>query len=91
MKCVKCYRMIQFMDWVRWVWENVYYLVCFVCDSCKCQLFMGEEFVLYGDRVLCKSYYMELLEGGFNKGKILFCFLVLFNMLLFFFVSDFDD
>lgn len=50
---------------------------------------MGEEFVLYGDRVLCKSYYMELLEGGFNKGKILCCFLVLFN--IFFFVSDFDD
>ena len=41
-------------------------MACFACDSCKRQLSTGEEFGLHDNRVMCKTHYLELLEGGFT-------------------------
>lgn len=51
------------MDWVRKARDLVYHLACFACDACGRQLSTGEQFVLLDDRLLCKSHYLEFLDG----------------------------
>ena len=63
-KCYKCCRQISPTDWVRKAKEQVYHLACFACDSCKRQLSTGEEFGINENRVLCKTHYMEIIDGG---------------------------
>lgn len=63
-KCSKCCRGIAASDWVRRARELVFHLACFACDQCGRQLSTGEQFALLDDKVLCKSHYMENVDGG---------------------------
>lgn len=62
-KCSKCDRIIGSGDWVRRARERVYHLACFACDACSRQLSTGEQFALVDAKLLCKSHYLDVVEG----------------------------
>jgi len=66
-RCSKCCHLITQSDWIRRAGEQVFHLACFACDSCTRQLSTGEEFGLVENRVLCKSHYLEVIEGGYGS------------------------
>ena len=61
--------MVNPTDWVRRARQQVYHLACFACDQCKRQLSTGEKFALFDERVLCKTHYLELIDGGPNSDE----------------------
>ncbi|KAK0157098.1 hypothetical protein PV328_011894, partial [Microctonus aethiopoides] len=63
-RCAKCGRNIGAGDWVRRAKERVYHLACFACDACSRQLSTGEQFALLDARLLCKSHYLDVVEGN---------------------------
>lgn len=63
-KCGKCDRSVGAGDWVRRAKERVYHLACFACDACSRQLSTGEQFALLDARLLCKSHYLDIVEGN---------------------------
>lgn len=66
-RCSKCCHLITQSDWIRRAGDQVFHLACFACDSCTRQLSTGEEFGLVENRVLCKSHYLEVIEGGYGS------------------------
>jgi len=66
-RCSKCCHLITPTDWIRRAGDQVFHLACFACDSCTRQLSTGEEFGLVENRVLCKSHYLEVIEGGYGS------------------------
>lgn len=63
-KCAKCGRSVGAGDWVRRARERVYHLACFACDACSRQLSTGEQFALLDARLLCKTHYLDVVEGN---------------------------
>lgn len=63
-KCAKCGRNVSAGDWVRRARERVYHLACFACDACSRQLSTGEQFALLDARLLCKTHYLDVVEGN---------------------------
>uniref|UniRef100_A0A915KBT4 Uncharacterized protein n=1 Tax=Romanomermis culicivorax TaxID=13658 RepID=A0A915KBT4_ROMCU len=60
-KCFKCQQAIKPMDYVTRVRnQRIYHVNCFHCVVCLRLLLPGEEFVLRGDNILCKSDSEEL-------------------------------
>lgn len=66
-RCSKCCHLVTQSDWIRRAGDQVFHLACFACDSCTRQLSTGEEFGLVENRVLCKSHYLEVIEGGYGS------------------------
>ena len=63
-KCAKCKRNIGSGDWVRRARDRVYHLACFACDICSRQLSTGEQFALVEAKLLCKTHYLDIIEGN---------------------------
>ncbi|XP_037339691.1 LIM/homeobox protein LMX-1.2-like [Pungitius pungitius] len=56
-KCSGCLEKIAPTEFVMRALESVYHLGCFCCCVCDRQLCKGDEFVLKGGQLLCKSDY----------------------------------
>ncbi|XP_070780697.1 LIM homeobox transcription factor 1-beta-like [Enoplosus armatus] len=56
-KCSGCLERIAPTEFVMRALESVYHLGCFCCCVCERQLCKGDEFVLRGGQLLCKSDY----------------------------------
>ncbi|XP_051165277.1 LIM/homeobox protein Awh-like isoform X2 [Leptopilina boulardi] len=63
-KCAKCGRNMGAGDWVRRARDRVYHLACFACDACSRQLSTGEHFAILDARLLCKTHYLDVIEGN---------------------------
>ncbi|XP_046546407.1 LIM/homeobox protein Awh-like [Haliotis rubra] len=68
--CEKCHEPVMPDDWVRRSHGCVYHMECLSCDLCQHQFATGEEFLIHGNKLKCKTHIRELFNGNVGGVKV---------------------